>query len=56
MGERVYDRSEIPDLIFNIYKKICNPDRAKTYQTIRAFLGQDLVDTLKKCQQEHKEI
>ena len=55
-GDRVIEGAEIPEYMFKKYEKICNPDPAETQQTIQAFLGQDLVDRLKQCPQEHREI
>ena len=55
-GDRVIEGAEIPEYMFKKYEKICNPDPTETQQTIQEFLGQDLVDRLKQCPQEHREI
>ena len=55
-GDNILEGPEVHEYMFKKYEKICNPDPTEARQTIEEFLGQDLVNTLSRCPQEHTEL
>ena len=49
-------RREVHKYMFKKYEKICNPDLNEARQSIEEFLGQNLVNTLSRCPQDHTEV